>query len=120
MWHRTARRAALAAALLAGPACTHWQTQHLSPKQGFVRHAPDAVDLTLTDGRRVLLEHPVLCDSIIEGTDPEAGTVRQVPTSRIASWSVRRPGASNDVKLLAGVVGLAGLVWAATWDPWDD
>jgi hypothetical protein len=90
------------------------------PQAGFVRHAPDAVDLTLTDGRRVLLEHPVLRDSIIEDTDPEAGTVRQVPTSRIAAWSVRRPGASRDGKLLAGVVGLAGLFWMATWDPWDD
>lgn len=117
---RTGLHAAAIAALLGGLACTHWQIQHVSPEQGFAARAPDAVELTLTGGARVLLHDPVLRDSVIEGTDPNAHAVRRVPTSGLAAWSVRRPGASRDVKILAGLAGIAGLVWAATWDPWGD
>ena len=118
MWLRIARRTALCTALLTGSGCSHWQTQHVSPNQGFAARTPPAVRLTLTDGSRVWIDHPVLTDSTFEGFN--ADTVARVPRARVATWSVQRPGASSEVKVVAAGLGLAALIYMVTWKPFGD
>ncbi len=118
MWHRRTERTALVT-LLATVACSHWQTQHVSPEQGFAARQPAAVRLTLTDSSRLELDRPTITDdSTLQGSSGE--TVVRVPLSRIANWSARRPGASSDVKVLAAGAGLAMLIYMVTWEPWPD
>ncbi|MGH7519278.1 MAG: hypothetical protein ACREOC_17740 [Gemmatimonadales bacterium] len=104
--------------LLATVACSHWQTQHVSPEQGFAARQPAAVRLTLTDSSRLELDRPTIADSMLQASSGEA--VVRVPLSRIANWSARRPGASSDVKVLAAGAGLAMLVYLVTGEPWPD
>lgn len=117
MRHRRTERTALVT-LLATVACSHWQTQHVSPEQGFAARQPAAVRLTLTDSSRLELDRPTIADSTLQGSSGE--TVVRVPLSRIANWSARRPGASSDVKVLAAGAGLAMLIYMVTWEPWPD
>jgi len=118
MWLRIARRTALGAALLTGSACSHWQTQHVSPDQGFAARIPPGVRLTLTDSSRVWLDRPVLTDSTFEGTSGD--TLVRVPRARVAAWSVQRPGASPEGKVAALGLGLAAFVYMVTWKPFGD
>jgi hypothetical protein len=117
MWYRTARCTALAA-LLSGSACTHWQAQHVSPDQGFAARTPSAVWLILTDSSHVWLNRPVLTDSTFEGFSSD--TLARVSRAQVATWSVQRPGASREVKVVSAGLGLAALIYLVTWKPFGD
>ena len=112
------RRAALCSIALAGAACTHWQTQHVAPEQGFAARTPAAVRLVLMDGTMVWLNRPTLTDSTFVGTSSD--TLVRVPRSRVRTWSVQRPGASPEAKTAAAGLGVAALLYLVTFKPLGD
>ena len=108
MWYRIAKLVALAATLSAGSACTEWQLQRVSPQQGLAAEAPDAVELTLMDGQRVVLHDPVLRDSLIEGPDLRTKALRRVRTSHVAEWRTQQGDR-------VGTAAAAGMVAVGVW-----
>lgn len=87
---------ALVVALM--PACFSWHTAAVGPRQYISEQQPSVVRLTLTDGRLVELEDPLIIDQSIVGVPAPGGMGRPmvppdpvaVPLSAVAIVEARR------------------------------
>lgn len=101
--------------LVVASACTAWHTTSLEPQRFSAEKSPAQVQLTMNDGSKLAVSHPVLVGDTLVWTDssdgaPRDSTRRAVPVSSIQQAKVRRVDAGQTFGLLL-VGGLVGGIY---------
>ncbi len=90
-------------------ACTSWKPQEASPQQVLADEQPDKVQVTLTDGSKLVLEEPAVSGDTLSGLDD--GTPVLIPLAEVSSIAVKgAEGAQTGLLVLGGVVLVFAIV----------
>ena len=89
-------------------ACTSWKTQEPTPEQVIAEEQPDKVQVTLTDGSKLVLEEPAVSGDTLSGLDD--GTPVLIPLADVSSIAVKGADGATGLAVLGGVVLLVAIV----------
>ena len=89
-------------------ACSSWKTQEASPEQ-VIAEEPGKVQVTLTDGSKLVLEEPAVSGDTLSGLDD--GTPVHIPVADVSSIAVQgTDGVKTGLAVFGGLI-VAGAVF---------
>jgi hypothetical protein len=116
--HRRAVRQRCTATLLLitlqGAACQAWHAEGVTPQVALETDQPTKVRVTRTDGRRIVLQHPVLQGDTLVGRGDQQQQVR-IALTDVKQVATRGFSAGRTVGLGLGMIGVVGGALLATF-----
>ena len=99
---------------LQGTACQTWHTEDVAPQAVLATHQPTQLRVMRTNGKQLVLQHPVLRGDTLVGIGDQRQEVR-IALTDIQQVATRSFSAGRTVGLAVGVAAIAGGALVVAW-----